>query len=1387
VLNENKKSVTYEASKDSYIERNELEIICLKQLDALKLVSLKAGSIRLFPLLADGDDASGTDRQNCFVANPSHLRNLNDLEIEFENLGNPLSVLKIDESFTNFIGTSPTADSEKFYLSVQYIPERSNKGRAFSVISQVVESLRHDDALDKITYLSAIEHERLEQESAKSSRESIENHNTASKFGYLAEIIHRSSRMQRNGLRPLCIDHFSNKERWEHSAKASQFDLFKVSWDAQNNQMCLALFALAAAEHGSVVSIGVRQNIRLMNDVVRGTVQSGAAHMEPFTALGLSGEGEIIGIADTGLDENSCFFVEDDRKPVARSCIDSPTFDLSKRKVIQYVNYSDSGDYTGGHGSHVAGTLGGSCIDESSDRSSYNGVAPKAKISMFDIAWPSSNPLHEILHAPADVTDMLKPSYAAGAKIFSGSWGGGYWYDSYCAGIDEYLSEHPDFLVIVAAGNMGAFGLSTILSPSIAKNTIAVGASVTPRSLPRDVSNLAHFSSVGPTFDGRIKPDIVAPGQYVYSVNAAQESAPRETCAVSSKQGTSMATPAVAGAAALIRQYFRDSKFWASFCNPEYDLCKQGSFNPSGYLTKAIILHSGSPMMTFPSSLVANSYESRNLISFDKEIRTPPDYQQGFGRINLSSVLPISGYDPLDPAKFDLFIDDAELASSYRVNYEVNVWSSSIPLKVTISWYDPPNIGFSPRLLVHDLDLILIDPEGNRRSGNCRPDIELSDCKRDSLNNNEQIFIPSPMEGIWRVMVEAKLLTYLNKQKYALVVTGNCSVSLALAEEYEYLSDLCHNQLVDSGGPASASLSFGMFNFGKSSTVTDEYIDSLSISDLVSGEELGRQYFDKAYFFDRKSICLQKGCYRMAYERIQNGTTVPLGSITDPYADTLTMSSLPACNTFVSPAVVEESFCLVSKDASSSDQNNLKCVQSCKLRDNLRLSIALLDDYWRGDYYTLRDLKTSAVISGGTLEMGYGKYAELCLPARPACYELYLRTSGNASPSPGNTAISDEGANEPRIVFHEAEAFNSFLSAATGGDYSSCSNSLSVGNQSAHLCTDGRFSVYIKFNDGNESVPFDASLFSETNALCAQSISFESRGKSMKNVTYLRNREDVAEVIYDVASFVLKQSSTIDLIITPEVLSDLLIESHAFSCSYLRDTFSSADVFINWTHFLGLVPKYSMLKPTVQCSLAVYYLFACGSIDHDIISPDVVNVNPGILIDLEACVDEIKLLEFPEDGGSAGTNEEPMPRSVRLLIALAIMSAGAIVGLVSHWRPCRWGRYLKAPQLDASQSQTSESRSSVSETSLVSSAIGSPLTKTHEPHTTGPRVAGSGEADDDDDLEALGISLGQSEGGEEELGSDYFEDRLRHLSSLIENPRSKRDDGPPPPQSLSSF
>jgi parallel beta-helix repeat protein len=202
-----------------------------------------------------------------------------------------------------------------------------------------------------------------------------------------------------------------------------------------------------------------------------------------------------------------------------------------------------------GHGTHVAGIV-------ASNDSFYRGVAYGASILNAKV-FTSNNcsPGSWIAWEP-DIMTGIDWAVNNGADVISGSFGGevlwGY------TGFERYFDAVVDDLgifVAIAAGNDGP-NSSTILSPGISYNVMTVGAMDDKWSLSRPDDSIWDFSSRGPVYwnddaddpfwyKGRIKPDIMAPGNNILSTNSSGSG-------FVSMSGTSMATPHISGAAALL-------------------------------------------------------------------------------------------------------------------------------------------------------------------------------------------------------------------------------------------------------------------------------------------------------------------------------------------------------------------------------------------------------------------------------------------------------------------------------------------------------------------------------------------------------------------------------------------------------------------------------------------------------------------------------------------------------------------------------------------------------------------------------------------------------------------------------------------------------------------
>eukprot|EP00475_Leptophrys_vorax_P009652 TRINITY_DN1638_c0_g1_i1.p1 TRINITY_DN1638_c0_g1~~TRINITY_DN1638_c0_g1_i1.p1 ORF type:complete len:840 (+),score=182.44 TRINITY_DN1638_c0_g1_i1:279-2522(+) len=514
--------------------------------------------------------------------------------------------------------------------------------------------------------------------------------------------------------------------------------LYQLTDDVEFNAAMLWISLYISAQH-EVLFVQDIPRVRKLNKNAVWIVQSGVQDSTPIFSAGLKGDDQIVSIADTGLDQYSCFFYDSTNGITPTSDYSDPQTYTQYRKVIQYINFADSTDYEGGHGTHVSGTIVGNTNNNSA--SAYNGLAPNAKIAFFDIAQGSS----ESLSIPSDLKNiLLPPGYKAGARVHSASWGGtSNSYTSLDEDFDGFMYENPDFLIVVAAGNCGesdssctTSGFYSVGTPAIAKNVISVGASM---NYPYNINYLAYFSSRGPTLDGRIKPDLVGPGFSVTSASASGTTS--QTCNLEVLAGTSMATPTISSSALLVREYFMKGYYPSGAANPN------DSYTPSAALVKAVLIN-GAVGLTG----VLNS--DGTVTKFG----SPPDYYQGFGRVNLDNSLP--------------FKDSSMIALDYKsvsqgdvFQFNVTVLSSSKSLVFTLVWTDPASTSSASSNLVNDLDLLITSvnssvvyyPNG------------LS--KEDRVNNVEKISISSPTVGeVFIVSITG--YSVQNSQNFALVGTG---------------------------------------------------------------------------------------------------------------------------------------------------------------------------------------------------------------------------------------------------------------------------------------------------------------------------------------------------------------------------------------------------------------------------------------------------------------------------------------------------------------------------------------------------------------------------------------------------------------------------------------
>lgn len=440
-----------------------------------------------------------------------------------------------------------------------------------------------------------------------------------------------------------------------------------------------------------------------------------------LSGLGLDGTGVKVSIVDTGVDS---------RHP-----------DLAGR-VVGEVDYSQSptGEPTdiGGHGTHVAGIVGGDAaglppvagrIKDANGFLYGHGVAPKVQLidqNAIGTTTPKGVNCSGGWSPPLGWSQLTKDALARGSSIWNASWrtceGAGAGYIASSASMDALVLDGDPattgaqpFTMVFAAGNAGS-NPSTIEAPSEAKNTIVVGASNNSRA--GNINQLASFSSRGPAKDGRIFPTISAPGAGVISARALTPAVACNTPTTdgfglyASCSGTSMASPHVAGSVALITQWWRRSNAGA---------------DPSPAMSKALLVNSATDML-------AADIPNRN---------------EGWGRVNLGQLF--------DPSTQRVYVDESSALTNLGQTYSVNVAPAdpTKPVKVTLVWTDVPGEAGAETALVNDLDLTVTEASGGSYFGNVfAAGTSVSGGESDRLNNVENVFLKNP-GGTYTVSVSA--------------------------------------------------------------------------------------------------------------------------------------------------------------------------------------------------------------------------------------------------------------------------------------------------------------------------------------------------------------------------------------------------------------------------------------------------------------------------------------------------------------------------------------------------------------------------------------------------------------------------------------------------------
>jgi hypothetical protein len=485
---------------------------------------------------------------------------------------------------------------------------------------------------------------------------------------------------------------------------------------------------------------------------------------------GILGEGETGGVSDTGLDNDMCYFAYDENGFVLASYPQPPapgSLDLSKKVIgysvlpgaTAYDNNAACGVFNNFHGTHTSCTMVGDNYWNIASTGDFghdtgDGMAPMAKLYFQDVGEDTGGCLTGLAN---DYRDIFGQAYAAGVRVHSNSWGSnvGGNYTTDASIVDEFLYNHEDFALFFAAGNAGPLGM-TIDSPAASKNCVAVGSLVDGSMGSNMVSD---FSSRGPTQDGRIKPDIMAPGENIVSASGTSSSSDNN-CGFKTMSGTSMATPTAAGGALLLRNYFTKGFYPGGEANAE------DAFSPSATLLKAALIAGA---MDVGSADIPNVFE-------------------GWGRINLDrfAFFSVNERDALRCAAFDIR-NEAGLEDDEEMTFRINMEQGG-PLKAVIAWLDPEGSPMSSLTLVNDLNLELLSPSGQTYLGNnFLQGASVAGGQADYKNNVEAVYIPEAAPGVWQIKIKGYKIEGTpreensDRQGFALVVLKPAASSPAAA------------------------------------------------------------------------------------------------------------------------------------------------------------------------------------------------------------------------------------------------------------------------------------------------------------------------------------------------------------------------------------------------------------------------------------------------------------------------------------------------------------------------------------------------------------------------------------------------------------------------------
>jgi hypothetical protein len=463
-----------------------------------------------------------------------------------------------------------------------------------------------------------------------------------------------------------------------------------------------------------------------------GTTLNEPGYLSWLNSKGITSEPDfIVDLADSGIDQGNL-----DPEVLHRDFLNESGLSrvVYARQLGTILIDELTNDITG-HGTLDASIVGGfnsGTAFPAVDDLGYAfglGVHPYAKLGVTKIFGPNfTNP---------NLIEMVSMMYQDGARISSNSWGS--YNNSYTAEsqlYDRFVRDatplepgNQELAIVFASGNRGQNFLSV---PANAKNVITVGASEGLRpgtdgcQLPTEAANdplaVISFSSGGFTNDGRLKPDILAPGTHIQGVSSQDPGNfgsgicgpkffPDGQTLYTWSSGTSHAAPAVSGAAALVRQFFKQT----------------ADRTPSPAMLKAFLANT----TTYMTSTNAND--------------DLPSTSQGWGLLNIGRALD-------DVPK--VLVDQTQLVTQtgQTVTIRGAVADSTKPFRVTLAWTDAPGTPAGSSV-VNNLDL-QVEVGGNTYNGNAFvKGVSVTAGATDQLNNLESVWLPQGVSGNFVIRV----------------------------------------------------------------------------------------------------------------------------------------------------------------------------------------------------------------------------------------------------------------------------------------------------------------------------------------------------------------------------------------------------------------------------------------------------------------------------------------------------------------------------------------------------------------------------------------------------------------------------------------------------------